>query len=375
MDIDKSWMSIRNQLSAQFRSGAKAFAERSKTFINSQITAESEDEGDEMHDLMADITGKWKIFDFIGKMSNQMKMSRHGSAPLVTSATSGSSFGDHRHDPKGKRVREETRGKPILDHNKMFLNILAKTVRDNIPASTPIWKDVKKEDIELILNWMEVKFDYPRSDALFMDSIEQSMMAYLRDWCNMMRNHFTKMGGKRDIAFIKANPYKTFPSISGIFCAIISKVSTQNSENRFKQLYLPAQGSSSMISQMKAKAEMVTSRAEALTQTQSCAQSELGDGASSAEFVVGPEQVDEFQIVSKALGTRSRWQKGLEALPRLKSIKGQRAASTRQVAETIAILKQQLAEKDTEHARRIDETQRQMAENEAANQCRLEETQ
>ncbi|PON38900.1 hypothetical protein PanWU01x14_309260 [Parasponia andersonii] len=101
---------------------------------------------------------------------------------------------------------------------------------------------------------------------------------------------------------------------------------------------------------------MVTYRAEALTQTQSRTQSELGDGASSVKFVVGPEQVDEFQIVSKALGTRSRWQKGLGALPGLKSIGGQRAVSTGQVAETIATLKQQLAEKDAEHAQRIDET-------------------
>ncbi|PON99127.1 hypothetical protein TorRG33x02_049870 [Trema orientale] len=120
---------------------------------------------------------------------------------------------------------------------------------------------------------------------------------------------------------------------------------------------------------------MVTSRAEVLTQTQSHAQSELGDGASSAESVVGPEQVDEFQIMSKALGTRSRWQKGLGALPRLKSVGGPRAASTGHVAETIATLKQQLAEKDAEHARRIDETQRQMAEKEVENQRRLEETQ
>ncbi|PON57916.1 hypothetical protein PanWU01x14_170060 [Parasponia andersonii] len=98
-------------------------------------------------------------------------MSSHKSAPLATSVTSGSSFGDDRQDPKGKRVREETRGcsienklrrlktdrlkvefcaktgKPILDHGKMFLNILAKIVRDTIPPSAPTWKDVKKEDM------------------------------------------------------------------------------------------------------------------------------------------------------------------------------------------------------------------------------------
>ena len=52
---------------------------------------------------------------------------------------------------------------------------------------------------------------------------------------------------------------------------------------------------------------MVTSRAEALAQTQARTQSDLGDAASFAESVVGPEQVDEFQIMSRALGTRSRW--------------------------------------------------------------------
>ncbi|PON31954.1 hypothetical protein PanWU01x14_365490 [Parasponia andersonii] len=107
-------------------------------------------------------------------------MSSHGSAPLVTSATSSSSSRDDRHDPKGKRLREETRGcsvekelrrlktdrlkvefcektwKPILDHDKMFLNILAKIVTDTIPASTTTWKDMKKEDIELILIRMEM---------------------------------------------------------------------------------------------------------------------------------------------------------------------------------------------------------------------------
>ena len=56
-----------------------------------------------------------------------------------------------------------------------------------------------------------MNFDYPRTNALFMDSIEQSMMAYLRDWRNQMRNHFSKMGGKRDMGFTKANPYKHVP--------------------------------------------------------------------------------------------------------------------------------------------------------------------
>ncbi|PON78388.1 hypothetical protein PanWU01x14_020260 [Parasponia andersonii] len=89
------------------------------------------------------------------------EMSSHGSSPLATSAASGSSSGDDKHDPKEKRVREEMRGysiekelrrlktnrlkveicektgKPIFDHGKIFLNILTKTIRDTIPSSTP----------------------------------------------------------------------------------------------------------------------------------------------------------------------------------------------------------------------------------------------
>ncbi|PON37032.1 hypothetical protein PanWU01x14_323700 [Parasponia andersonii] len=110
-------------------------------------------------------------------------------------------------------------------------------------------------------------------------------------------------------------------------------------------IYLKPSGWRNEYTQEK-YAEMVMSRVEALTQTQSRAQFELRNGASSAESVVGPEQVNEFQIMSKALGTRSRWQKGLGALPQLKK-----------------------------HALQIDETEQQMAEKEAENQRRLEETQ
>ncbi|PON39618.1 hypothetical protein PanWU01x14_303560 [Parasponia andersonii] len=238
-------------------------------------------------------------------------MSGHGSTPLETSAASGSNSGDDRHDPKGKRVEFcEKTGKPILDHNKMFLNILAKTIRDTIPASTPTWKDVKKKGTELISNWIE------------------SMMAYLWDWRNMMRNHFMKMGGKRDIAFIKANPYKNVPFDQwNILC---DRFGSQEFEDNletgelmspidyFKSRHLKPSGWRNEYTEEK-YAEMVTSRVEVLTQTHSRAQSELGDGFSSAES--------------------------------------------------------QLAEKDTEHAWRIDETQRQMAEKEVENQRRLEETQ
>ncbi|PON59445.1 hypothetical protein PanWU01x14_159550 [Parasponia andersonii] len=136
-----------------------------------------------------------------------------------------------------------------------------------------------------------------------------------------------------------------------------NKLSIQNSKNRSKQLYSPVHGSSTMTSKMKANGNPETGELmnpidyfksrhlkpsgwrNEYTQEKhgrihsSRAQSELGDGVSSAESM-----------------------KGLEALPRLKSIDGQRAASTRQVTETIATLKQQLAEKYAEYARQIDET-------------------
>ncbi|PON68391.1 hypothetical protein PanWU01x14_095430 [Parasponia andersonii] len=192
-----------------------------------------------------------------------------------------------------------------------------------------MWKDVKKEDIELILNRMEVKFDYPWSDAFFMNSIEQSMMAYLHDWCNMMQNHFTKMRSKRDIAFLKVNPYKNVPFDHwNILCDRFDSQELEgNPETEelislidyFKSCHLKPFGWQNEYTQEK-YVEMVMSRAEVLTQTQSRAQSEFGDSASSTESVVGLEQVEEFQIMSKALGIRSRTQKGLGALSRLKSI-------------------------------------------------------
>ncbi|PON32421.1 hypothetical protein PanWU01x14_361450 [Parasponia andersonii] len=86
-------------------------------------------------------------------------MSSHESTPLITNVASGSNSGDDRHNPKGKRVREETRGCSVKKELRRLKNDRLK-------------KNMKKDDIELILNEMEVKFDYPRSDALFMDSIE-----------------------------------------------------------------------------------------------------------------------------------------------------------------------------------------------------------
>ncbi|PON76866.1 hypothetical protein PanWU01x14_031860 [Parasponia andersonii] len=60
--------------------------------------------------------------------------------------------------------------------------------------------------------------------------------------------------------------------------------------------------------------------------------------------------------MTQSLGTHLRWQKGVASLPRLKSVGGPRATSIsnvaaiqREHAETIASMKQQLAEKYTEH--------------------------
>ncbi|PON71632.1 hypothetical protein PanWU01x14_070870, partial [Parasponia andersonii] len=138
-------------------------------------------------------------------------------------------------NPKGKRVREETRriaiekelrqvkvaklkvqhgeqtGKPVLKYGNMFLNLLAKLVRDTIPASTLAWKDVKKEDLDLIFERLDRKFDHPRDNVIFIDSIKQSMMHYLRDWRNNMKVHFITVGGKEALATTKAKPYKNVP--------------------------------------------------------------------------------------------------------------------------------------------------------------------
>ncbi|PON63245.1 hypothetical protein PanWU01x14_133390 [Parasponia andersonii] len=221
-------------------------------------------------------------------------------------------------------------------HSKAFQdtkNTLGKTVRDTIPASTSTWKDVKKEDLELILNRMKVKFDYPQTNAFFMDSIEQSMTAYLRDWRNQMQKHFTEKGGKRDMTFTKVNPYKHVPLDQwSIQCDRFNSDKFEGNPETEEPM--------SLIDYFESRhLKSIGWRNEYTQEKHACTQSDLGDDASFAESVVGLEQVDEFQIMSQALGTRSRWQKGVGALPQLKSAGGLRAASTRQVAETIATLK------------------------------------
>ncbi|PON74315.1 hypothetical protein PanWU01x14_051470 [Parasponia andersonii] len=115
-------------------------------------------------------------------------------------------------------------------------------------------------------------------------------------------------------------------------------------------------------------AKMIASREEALTQAQAQAQvheiADPMDPALSAEFVVGPISIDEYAIMTQSLGTRSRWQKGIGSLSRLKSVGGPRATSISNVAavqhkhtETITSLKQQLAEKDAEHQCKLEEHQ------------------
>ncbi|PON48680.1 hypothetical protein PanWU01x14_235570 [Parasponia andersonii] len=184
-------------------------------------------------------------------------MSSAGSAPPSSEFDSGGS------DSKGKKVREETRGivienelrrtktnklkvkhdertgKPVLKNGKMFLNLLVKLLRDTIPTSTLCWKDVKKDDLDLI---------FQRLDA-----------------------------------------------------------------------------------------EMVASREEALPQPQAKAHettdlADLANPSLSAESIVGPPPIDEYAIMTQSLGTRSRWQKGLGSLHRLKTVGGSRAAGTSSVA-------------------------------------------
>ncbi|PON85534.1 hypothetical protein TorRG33x02_186830, partial [Trema orientale] len=114
--------------------------------------------------------------------------------------------------------------------------------------------------------------------------------------------------------------------------------------------------------------EMIASKEEALTQGQAQAHetTNQADPTSSAESVMGPPPIDEDTIMTQSLGTHSRWQKGLDSLPWLKSIEGLRAASTSHQVETIANLKQQFAEKDAEHQRKLvvhqAETQRRLDE-------------
>ncbi|PON88845.1 hypothetical protein TorRG33x02_153600 [Trema orientale] len=179
-----------------------------------------------------------------------------------------------------------------------------------------------------------------------MDSIEQSMMAYLCDWHNQMQSHFWLIDGKMDLAITKSKPFQNvfleqFSILWDHFASTeFNKVCTQNSKNRSKQLYNLGQGSTIMTSQMHSRgnpktdelmnaidyfedhhhksiswrnkymqhehAEMATTRAEVLTQAEAHAQTEPREAISSADSMLGLKLIDESQIMSQALGTRSR---------------------------------------------------------------------
>ncbi|PON56054.1 hypothetical protein PanWU01x14_184130, partial [Parasponia andersonii] len=57
----------------------------------------------------------------------------------------------------------------------------------------------------------EITFDYPQENVIFMDSIGQSMMHYLRDWRNNIKVHFIAVSGMEALATVKAKPYKNVP--------------------------------------------------------------------------------------------------------------------------------------------------------------------
>ncbi|PON63670.1 hypothetical protein PanWU01x14_130020, partial [Parasponia andersonii] len=76
------------------------------------------------------------------------------------SAPPGSGLGSGGSDPKEKRVKEEISG-------------------------IVIEKELKRTKT----NKLKAKFDYSRDNIIFMDSIEQLMMHYLRDWRNTMKGN------------------------------------------------------------------------------------------------------------------------------------------------------------------------------------------
>ncbi|PON67590.1 hypothetical protein PanWU01x14_102270 [Parasponia andersonii] len=96
-------------------------------------------------------------------------------------------------------------------------------------------------------------------------------MAYLWDWRNQMREHFRKMGRKKDLAFTKANPYKNVSLDEwSILC--------------------------DHFASQEFEVEMAEARMEALIQAQLRAHFDplLRDTAESVESVVGRESIDEF---------------------------------------------------------------------------------
>ncbi|PON58408.1 hypothetical protein PanWU01x14_166200 [Parasponia andersonii] len=103
--------------------------------------------------------------------------------------SNGSSRVGDKPDPLGKKVREESRGifvEKELKRTKTFKlavpfdakfgklmlknrKMLVQYVRDSIPPTILSWVDIKKKDIELIFQRLELMFEFPHDNVLFMD--------------------------------------------------------------------------------------------------------------------------------------------------------------------------------------------------------------
>ncbi|PON44409.1 hypothetical protein PanWU01x14_267170 [Parasponia andersonii] len=173
-----------------------------------------------------------------------------------------------------------------------------------------------------------------------------------------MKVYFITISGKEALVAAKAKPYKNIPEDHWeILCDHFASQDFEgNSETGelmsqldcFEERHFKNNSWRSEYTQQK-HAEMIASREEALTQAQAQAHeiTDPVDPALSAKSVMGPISIDEYAIMTQSLGTRSRWQKRVGSLPRLKSVGGPRATSISndtavqcEHAETIASLKQ-----------------------------------
>ncbi|PON60655.1 hypothetical protein PanWU01x14_150730 [Parasponia andersonii] len=195
-----------------------------------------------------------------------------------------------------------------------------------------------------------------QDNVIFMDSIEQSMMHYLRDWKNNMKMHFITVGEKEALAVARARPYKNVPEDHWeILCDHFASQDFEGNPETGKLMspidYFEERHfkNNSWRNEYTQQKHMVAWREEALTQAQAQAHeiADLVDPTLSVESVVGPVAIDEYAIMTQSLGTRSRWQKEVSSLPRLKNVGGPKAASISNVAavqcehaETITNLKQ-----------------------------------
>ncbi|PON54093.1 hypothetical protein PanWU01x14_198230 [Parasponia andersonii] len=124
-----------------------------------------------------------------------------------------------------------------------------------------------------------------------MDNVTQTMMYILRDYQSNIKRYFDLYGRKDDIHAAKKKPYKNVTMEDwDLLCDYFAtpefqKISVENTENQGKQLYAPRQGSLSITG------------------------SYVHTG------------VDDCAIMARALGHRSRWQKDVGSMPRLKALK------------------------------------------------------